>query len=58
MLVKSSNGMFRCDDSCCKNFSSYELVFGGAVGKVNLCDKHFLEMIKESKTLVKLISKN
>lgn len=58
MVVKSSNGMFRCDDSCCKTFSSFELDFGGAVGKVNLCDKHFVEMLKESKSLVKQIVKN
>ena len=58
MIVKSSNGMFRCDDSCCTNFSSYEIVFGGAVGKVSLCDKHFVKLLKESKSLIKPIVKN
>ena len=58
MIVKSSNGMYRCDDACCKNFSSYEIVFGGAVGRVSVCDKHFIELMKETNTLLKPLMKN
>ena len=53
MVVKSANGMFRCDDACCKNFASVEIVTGGAVGRISLCGEHFVEMLKQSKQLLK-----
>lgn len=53
MVVRSSNGMFRCDDACCKNFSSVEVITGGAARGISLCDEHFLEMLKQSKVLLK-----
>lgn len=58
MVVKCANGMFRCDDACCKNFASYEIMIGGAVGRVSFCDEHFLELLKESKSLLKPVVKS
>jgi len=53
MIVKSANGMFRCDDACCKNFSSVEIITGGALGRLSLCDEHFIKMLKDSKQILK-----
>ena len=53
MVVRNSNGMFRCDDACCKNFSSIEIVTGGAMRGISLCSEHFLKMLKDSKQLLK-----
>ena len=34
MLVRETDKIFRCDDACCKNFATYEIVVGGATGKL------------------------
>ena len=53
MVVRNSNGMFRCDEACCKNFSSVDILTGGAARGISLCDEHFLDMLKSSKQLLK-----
>ena len=53
MKVKNSNGMFRCDEACCKNFSCVDIMTGGVARGISLCSEHFLEMLKSSKELLK-----